>query len=461
MVCAEIQVPVVWAKPTGRTLTLRLGRLPATGGRAEGSVLVAYGGPGGPGISITRSRAARWAGLRRRMDIVTWDTRGYGEQFGGTSTGLECTWTATPYPRFPRDDAEFGSLADTNRGYAEACRPRDPELFANMSSADNARDMEAIRAALGEPKLNVYGASYAGFYAQSYARLFPDRVRTMVLDGTSSHSFSPSEAGWNRELNANARRNEAAMRRFFTWCTADASCALHGRNVARLWRNLLTRADRSPIPTGTPATGPAGTATAGPAGTAAGTGGGAYVAYDGRDLRWWGLGLAREGLNGSSGGWPALARAIARADRGDASGFVPEEGGARYPALTTPVTECLDWPQFRSRVQMAKVIDRLRKIAPHTGAAHTLAIGTLACVGWPVPVTDPPRPLPAGLPPLLGAGAWVESDAVERVLRQVPGSGSIRHDGPGHTLYLSNDCARAAIDRYFTDLTVPAPGTEC
>ncbi|WP_066949909.1 hypothetical protein [Microtetraspora fusca] len=66
------------------------------------------------------------------MDIVTWDTRGYGEQFGGLGTGLPCTWTRLPLPRFPEDDAEFGRLADANRGYAEACRAKDPELFAAM-----------------------------------------------------------------------------------------------------------------------------------------------------------------------------------------------------------------------------------------------------------------------------------------------------------------------------------------
>src|SRR5690606_18934434 len=100
------------------------------------------------------------------------------------STGLPCSWTRIPIAAVPRDDADFGRLSDTNRGYAEACRLKDPELFANMSSADHARDMEAIRKALGADKLNFYGASYAGFYGQAYARLFPDRVRTMVLDGT-------------------------------------------------------------------------------------------------------------------------------------------------------------------------------------------------------------------------------------------------------------------------------------
>ncbi|MDX3111304.1 alpha/beta hydrolase, partial [Nonomuraea angiospora] len=68
---------------------------------------------------------------------------------------------------------------------------------------------------------------------------------------------------------------------------------------------------------------------------------------------------------------------------------------------------------------------------------------------------------PKGLPPMLGAGAWGESDAVTRVLSQVPGSATIRHDGPGHTLYGTNSCARDHINRYFTDRTMPPTKTEC
>ncbi|MER5998934.1 alpha/beta fold hydrolase [Nonomuraea angiospora] len=424
MECSDLQVPADWQKPDGRKITLKLGRLKATG-KSEGSVLIAYGGPGGPGIGITQSAASDWwTKLRERMDIVTWDTRGYGEQFGGLSTGLQCAWTRVPIPDSPRDDADFGRLSDTNRGYAEACRLKDPELFANMSSADQARDMEAIRKALGDDKLNYYGASYAGFYGQDYARLFPDRIRTMVLDGTWSHSA----ADWERELEEMAKSNEQFLRRFFTWCASN-DCA----DVPALWRTLIARADRTPIPTKT-----------------------ANVAYKTRDLQSFALGLARQG----TAAWPKLAQAIRKAADGDASDFVPQRG-ARYPDQATGVTECADWPRFANRKEMTAAIKRLQRVAPNTGTANTLASATLGCIGWPQPVTNPPTPLPKGLPPMLGAGAWGESDAVTRVLSQVPGSATIRHNGPGHTLYGANPCARDHINRYFTDRTMPPTKTEC
>ncbi|MEU8385241.1 alpha/beta fold hydrolase [Streptosporangium sp. NPDC048865] len=423
MECADLRVPVDWRKEDGREITLKLGRLKATG-TSEGSVLIAYGGPGGPGIAITQSEN-RWAGLRKRMDIVTWDTRGYGEQFRGLSTGLPCTWTRVPLPAFPEDDAGFGRLSDTNRGYAEACRNSDPEFFANMSSADNARDMEAIRKALGGAGLNFYGASYAGFYGQAYARLFPARVRTMVLDGTWNHST----ADWAGEMEAMARSNEEALGRFFDWCAAAGKC----RDVPAKWRGLVARADRTPIPAKK-----------------------AGIAYDGRDLQAFAVSAARGGAEA----WPELARDIRAAAGGDASGFVPERG-TRYPDQSTGVTECVDWPRPAGRAELKATIARLREAAPNAGTANTLATGTLGCVGWPVPVTNPPAPLPKGLPPMLGAGAWGESDAVQRVLRQVPGSVTVRHEGPGHTLYAFNPCARDHIDRYLTDRVLPPAGTKC
>ncbi|MFI6500600.1 alpha/beta fold hydrolase [Nonomuraea typhae] len=421
MECADLKVPADWRKPDGRTITLKVGRLKATG-RSEGSVLIAYGGPGGPGIALTQRSAESWAGLRRRMELLTWDTRGYGEQFQGLSTGLPCVWTRIPLSPVPRDDAEFGRLAAANRGYAETCRNKDPELFANMSSADHARDMEAIRRATGGAKLNYYGASYAGFYGQAYARLFPGKVRTMALDGTWNHSA----ADWSTELAAMARTNEQFAARYFAW---------KGGGSARQWQSLISNADRTPIP----------------AKSVPG------VAYNGRDLQDLFLGLSR----GGPPAWGKLAKAIDGARRGDASGFVPERGG-RYPDQLTGVTECTDWPRPADRAALTAEVNRLRKLAPSTGEAGTLAAGTLACTGWPAGVTNPPAPLPKGLPPFLGSGAWGESDAVQRVVNQVPGSALVRHEGPGHTLYASNPCARAHIDRYLTDATLPpSPETEC
>ncbi|WP_152366162.1 alpha/beta fold hydrolase [Microlunatus speluncae] len=428
--CASLDVPVDWSKPEGRKITLQLGRLPSTDPEPEGSLLVAYGGPGGPGLAITRQTPESWDELRQRMDLITWDTRGYGQQFGGTSTGLDCNWSRNPIPNLPRDAAEFGRLARVNLGIAFACRSRDAEFFDHLSSADQARDMEAIRIALGETKLNFYGASYAGLYGQAYARLFPDRVRTLVLDGTFPHAVKD----WDAELIAHAKRNETTIGRFFDWCGQDQTCALHGGNVERTWQRLVRKADRTPL---------------------VGTRGEETYHYNGTDLRGLALGLARQK------DWTELADAIRDAGRGDASGFIPAKPQSPYPDIPTGITECTDIPRATTYGELTAAAKRVGRVAPNTGSVGTMVANTLQCVGWPTPLTNPPAPLPDGLPPLLGAGAWDEFDAIEPVLDQVPGSGSIFHDDSGHTLYQFNECARTLINRYVTDLEVPDRDTIC
>ncbi|WP_216215313.1 alpha/beta fold hydrolase [Amycolatopsis aidingensis] len=428
--CATLRVPVDWQRPRGPKLTLAIGRLKATG-QAEGSVLVGFGGPVGSYIELLGGYARdSFTDLRTRMNVVTWDIRGGPGRPGLSRPVLDCQWRVERVPEYPRSPGEYARLAANNKAAAQRCRSKDPLLFDNMDSASNARDMEAIRRALGEPGLNYYGSSYGGLFGQAYARLFPDRVRTMVLDGSLSHSAD----SWWRELGRRAADNERSMRRFFDWCAEDTGCALHGHDLPRRWQALTARADREPIPAPK-----------------------VDASYGGRDLRNLGLMAARQGPSR----WGELAEAIMRAEQGDASGFAPQ-GRIPYPAVPVPApVECLELPRAGNYWRLTALTGWLRRIAPNVGAASPLPMNTLHCEGWPTPVTNPPRPLPRGLPPLLGAGYWNEFDAVSRVIAQVPGSGSIRHEGPGHVLYFSNACARAHIDSYLTNQEVPPKNTEC
>ncbi|MFI5695682.1 alpha/beta fold hydrolase [Kribbella sp. NPDC051586] len=425
--CATLQVPVDWAHPGGRQLTLTLGRLRSTGPKPGGSVLVNFGGPVGISIDLMRKYGGgeAFAGLRQKMDIVTWDVRG-GPNNPGLSTNLPCDWSYQRMPRIPRNQAEFDRLAATNRAAATKCQATDTQLFAAMDSASNARDMDAVRRALGESKVNFYGASYGGFIGQAYAQLFPRNVRSMVLDGTWNHSTD----NWDRELPRLARDVQTFITRFFDWCRTQGNCA----QAPKLWQQVVARAQRNPMPAGT-------------------------TTYDGDEIRWMGLSLARQGATA----YPKLAAAIkTAAATADASGFVPEPPNAPFPGSPTPgVVECTDWPHPANQRQLERQVRAMEAAAPYTGAAGTIEQAILSCVGWPVPVRNPPAALPHGLPPLLMAGNWSEYDTGSRVIQQVPGSGSIYHDGPGHTLYQSNDCARAKIDDYLSELVVPVRGTRC
>nr|SBO90546.1 proteinase (secreted protein) [Nonomuraea gerenzanensis] len=416
--CADVPVSV---SPGGtRKITLKVARLPATGVK-RGTVMINFGGPQGNQIAIMASRVRIFDRIRRSMDVVTWDPRGYP---GLSTPVLPCDWSFLRTPDLPADQAALDRLAAGNRARADRCRAADPELFDHMDSASDARDADAIRRALGEERMNFIGTSYGGMIAQSYARQFPRRIRTMYVDGTGNHATR----SWQRELDAIARDSGGLMDRFFAWAQPGTE---------RRWRALIAAADERPIPA--PAAG---------------------AAYHGMHLRFLMFAKLRPGPDR----WQEAAAAIEAAEAGDASGFAPP-GRNPYPGLPGGgVKECLDHPRPAGQRQLAATVERLDRIAPNLGAAFPLAWhAPLSCAGWPAPVANPPAPLPRGLPPLLGAGTWQDFASTARVVRQVPGSRTIAFDGPGHNLFaaMANECVIGHVSTYVTTGRLPARDTTC
>ncbi|WP_148088760.1 alpha/beta fold hydrolase [Saccharothrix texasensis] len=413
--CADLAVPLT----ATRAITVKLGRLPATGVR-KGTVLVNFGGPQGDQIAIMRSRPRIFDRIRESMDVVTWDPRGYP---GLSGPVLDCDWRTLRTPRFPADQAGFDRLVAENRARGDRCRDTDPELVDRMDSGSDARDVEAIRVALGEPRVNFIGTSYGGVIAQSYARRFPHRVRTVYVDGTGNHSTRD----WDRELDAMARDYEAVVRRFLDWA---------GPGVEERWQALVAKADAEPVPA--PSVG---------------------TSYDGTQLQ----ALAFAKLRPGPSRWDEALRAVTAAEAGDASGFAPP---GRDPEPGLPgggVKECLDFPRSDFR-QVERTVERLRRIAPNIGAAFPMAWHLpLTCAGWPTPTTNPPAPLPSTLPPFLGAGTWQDYGLTTRVTDQVRGSRAIYHDGPGHNLFagMANPCVIEHVSAYVTDRRLPPAGATC
>lgn len=437
MECAPLTVPLDWTKPGARTATLMLGRLKSDDPNA-GTVLVNFGGPGAPGIQFMREFITQFdpypfQNLRRKMNIVTWDPR----SFIGLSTpklDISCLQNVPPAdrrtPALPHNAAEFAQLQANSRVYADACRNQDPEAFDNMDTASNVRDMEAIRKALGQSRINLYMGSYGGVYGQTYAREYPSRIRTMVLDGTGDHSRD-----FDRSQDALATDNVVRWQRFANWCRQNASCVLHGQDVSKVWQGVVAKANRTPLPV-TP--------------TVSFDGSTAQSAAAGRVLR-----------AGGPTDWAALAGIIAKAARGDGSGLA-ESADRPYPSASYPYSECREWPRSTSFDQLSRTVARLGRIDPNLGAGGTMVPALLHCAGWPASVDNPPRPLPAGVPPLLGVGTWLDFPATNRIVQRVPGSSSIYHDGMGHELYATgNTCVIAHVDTYFTTGKLPQPGTRC
>ncbi|MFI9596710.1 alpha/beta fold hydrolase [Nonomuraea sp. NPDC052265] len=429
MQCAAIDVPADWAKPQERKITLELARLPATEPpRRLGSVL---GISSGYGIQDLTRSAADLTELRRRFDLVGYNTR--------TTTWIAHMPQACTQPGVslhdPRNAKEFAALAAAMNDAFKECQEADTTgLFAHLDALSVARDTEAIRKALGEERASFMASGVGGVAAAAYARLFPQRIRAMYLDGVNNQT-----EGWPAQRLLVLPVLRRMLTRFAEWCAGTSACALHSEDTEVVWRRLLRDADRHPIPV-------------------------TSSQYGKGKLTGW---LLTSTLPLDPGprnaNWLAFADAVDKARRGDGSGFADQAlFNARYAATPgAQVMSCGDDRGYTSYAQLEDFRRRARKIAPEYAGA---AIDALGCAGWPLPVANPSRMLPTrGLPPFLGVGTtWFDYTSTKSFTSMIPGSVTVAYDGPGHVMYLSGKkCPIRHATRYLTDLTLPEPHTVC
>ncbi|MEU8467954.1 alpha/beta fold hydrolase [Streptomyces sp. NPDC029006] len=185
--CATARVPLDYADPGGRTIELAVIRRKATGpGRRIGTLFFNPGGPGGPGtVQMPQDYPLFPREVRERFDIVSWDPRGVGN-----STAVNCfasaeeaaDWNAGKAAGFPVGAQERTAFIAAYQDLARRCERRDPALLRHVSTADTARDLDRLRRAVGESRLNYQGISYGSILGATYANLFPGKVRAMILD---------------------------------------------------------------------------------------------------------------------------------------------------------------------------------------------------------------------------------------------------------------------------------------
>lgn len=175
--CGTLTVPIDWADPRGATVDLALVRRKATDPASRtGSLVLNPGGPGGPGAQVVLDKSYPFSDeITRRFDIVGFDPRRVG-----ASHPVVCTTgllAQMPDVLQVRSEADFSALLDYNRRLREDCRARTGPLFDHVDTLSVVRDLDALRAALGEDKLTYYGVSYGTLIGQLYAERFPQRVR--------------------------------------------------------------------------------------------------------------------------------------------------------------------------------------------------------------------------------------------------------------------------------------------
>ena len=437
--CGTLQVPLDWAKPNGAKITVALARNPADDSqRRIGSLFVNPGGPGAGGAQIAMfAEFVFSAELNARFDIVGIDPRGTA---GSTPVRCDVELFPPDFTLFPRSEQQFRQMVRHNRMLGESCLRETGKLLGHVDAVSVARDMEAVRIGLGEPKVNFFGFSYGTQIGANYAELYPRPVRAMVFDSALEHLNEVPR------IADEASTVEDAFNRFAAWCQSTDDCVLKGQDVGQIYDEIVAAADGNPMPVP-----------------------GAARPVTGEDIRTntQEYLLVVQPTLFNPKGWPQLATAIADTRAGDASGFAnpPPQGPTdfRHAALAIG---CMDWPsEVRNYADMQARMQLGRHLAPHLqGASQTWTL--LRCIGWPVEAANPPRQLDVrGVPPILIVNATHDASTTYKwahsLATQIRGSVVLTRVGDGHTSYFTSPCAREAIDRYLIERHTPEPDQEC
>jgi len=436
--CASLQVPLNYADPSGRKITLALSMIAATAPVSEqqGVLLVNPGGPGAPGRSLA---AAVAAGLSPQVaatyDIVGFDTRGVG----GSSPALSCdpSFSNGVQPNYiPPDAAAEQVLIDRAKAYAAGCEQRYGWLLPYLTTINMARDMDEIRQAFGVQKINYYAFSYGTYLGQVYGTLFPDRVRRMVLDST----VDPTGA-WYEDNIEQDYAFQGRMDAFFAW-TAKYDSTYHlGTTQAQVeaaYYKVRDKLARTPI---------------------AGQNG-PLIGPDELDNTFVIAGYL-------TAVWPAFAQALSQyTASGNSSALVEayQEWGttsANEFAVYNAV-ECADvaWP--RSWAKWQSDTERVYKSAPFE--AWDNAWFNAACAFWPV--KGPAEPFKvdgAGLPPVLMLQGTLDPATpyagAQNAHRLLPSARMVVVEGGGnHGQSLEtppNECVQNYLNAYLATGAVP------
>jgi pimeloyl-ACP methyl ester carboxylesterase len=437
--CASIEVPLDHAEPAGPTIPIALIRRPATGDDRIGSVVFNPGGPGGSGLKYLELAVLGIPGeVADRFDLVSFDPRGVG-----ASAAVRCELVRDDGVHLVADDdrATWEALRAEQVDQAETCTTTPAGIAAHLGTNAAARDLDLIRAAIGDEQLTYVGFSYGTRLGAAYAELFPDRIRALVLDGAVSPStdFAALAADQGAAF-------DAALVAFAAACDADADCLLRELgptlDVIAAVRDEIREVGT--FETDEPA----------------------------RALTPGELDLGIVSALYSQAAWPFLAQAIYLADTvADGTLFQVLTDLYLGRQLDGTYTNQIEAGNFincaddSARPALDEVWAEADAIADGSEHFGELLRASFGCVGTPDPI-DPLRlGRAAGAPPILVIGTTGDPATPYEWATQLAeflDSGVLYTvEGEGHTAYTSIECVTAVVNDYLIELTVPDPGGSC
>ncbi|MFI7642409.1 alpha/beta hydrolase [Nonomuraea sp. NPDC049400] len=437
--CGKLAVPLDYAKPDGEKIELALIKLAATGkGKKLGSVVFNFGGPGASGVDTLDQAGKALTALRDRYDLVSFDPRGVQR-----SSGVRCGDTAemdryTSLDTLPVDNETHQETAAANKQFAALCKQDSGKILPYIGTVNAARDMDRIRAAVGDPKLNYVGMSYGTQLGAVYATEFPKNVGRMVLDAP----LDPTVTFEQRTL-VQTRGFQRAYESFLRACVKN-KCdigkdqATANANIEKLMNQLTDKP----------------------------------LTVRGRELT---QGLAGTGVAAalySELTWPFLEQALSEAlkGRGEALMYLADsytgraEDGKYSTQMTSfPAITCVDTSERPSEQEIRRTEAAAMKISPLFGSEGSGGL----CRFWPVKGSDGARHVNAtGSAPIVVVGGKGDPatpyEWAPKLTAQLKTATLVTYEGEGHGAYLSGSkCVQGLVDGFLIDGKLPAKGATC
>ena len=448
MQCAQAEAPLDWNDPARDSIQLALVRQPATGGEPIGSLVVNPGGPGASGYDIVKDSIDFVAtpALQEAYDIVGLDPRGVGRSSAISCHSDAATLDGFLYaitPGITGSDAWLDAIGVSNQAFAADCLQFTGDLLGEVDTISAARDLDLLRATLGDSTLNFLGYSYGTYLGATYAELYPENTGRLVLDG----AIDPAATSYDVTA-TQAQGFESALLAFLADCDAQTDCPFQNGPAAAQTqiRALLERLDASPIRN----------ADGRMLGSNTMTSAIILPLYDATNWSY-----LRQLFTAVSSGDAELAFSLADSYNGrDANGnYIDNSLEARV------AINCLDYTSEGTREQWRADAAALAVLAPVFGPQFSY--GETACSGWPFAADNVRGPIVAsGSSDILVVGTtndpatpyiWAQSLAA-----QLENGHLITRNGEGHTGYnKGNACVDDAVDNYFLSGTVPATDPLC
>jgi pimeloyl-ACP methyl ester carboxylesterase len=444
--CGMLAVPVDYAKPDGDVAQIQMIRFKATGEKIA-SLIINPGGPGESGVqAAARILDTLPQSVRERFDLVGFDPRGVAN----SAPALWCNSDADndrlrADPQVDYSPEGVAHIEKETKAFVARCEDKmGKEFLANVGTANVAKDLDAMRAALGDEKLTYVGFSYGTRIGSSYAEAYPQNVRAMILDGAVDPNADPVEA--------NVRQAAAFQKAFDDYaaeCATDPGCPL-GTDPAKavdVYRTMVASLVEKPADT-----------------------------EDERGLSY------NDAIVGtilplySPNLWQTLDKALTelKGGTGDtmlmlADLYMGRDAEGHYTNATDVrvAVNCMDQPAVTDRAEVVEQDRRVREVAPFMNYGEFTGHAPLgSCAFWPVPPTSTPHEIKvSGLPPILVVSTTNDPatpyQAGVDLAKQLGGT-LLTYEGTQHTVvFQGNPCVDDIAAHYLVDVTVPPPDTRC